>query len=195
VTTLLETAKFFAKNKPDYSVVFIALTAEEKGLLGSRWYVENPVFPLKQTFFNFNTDGGGYNDTSIATVVGLNRTSVTSSLKKSVQPFGLGVTDDPVPKQNLFDRSDNVSFAKKGIPALTFSCGITAFDAEIMKYYHQAADEVSSLDMDYLVKYSRAYVYAAYLIANGKTKPFWNKGDKYEQKGLELYGMESSTSN
>lgn len=189
VATLLETARFFSANKPAYSVVFIALTAEEKGLLGSRWYVEKPLFPLEKTFFNFNTDGGGYNDTTIATVIGLNRTTVTANLKKSVQPFGLGITDDPVPEQNLFDRSDNVSFAKKGIPALTFSCGITAFDAEIMKYYHQAADEVPSLDMDYITQYSRSFVYAAYLIANSKVKPFWNKGDKYEETGLELYDM------
>lgn len=189
VATLLETAKLLSENKPDYSVVLIAFTAEEKGLLGSIWYAEKPVFPLNKTFFNFNTDGGGYNSTSIATVVGLNRTGVTDNLKKSVRPFGLGVTDDPAPEQNLFDRSDNVSFAKKGIPALTFSCGMTAFDAEIMKFYHQASDEVSSMDMAYLVNYARSFVYAAYLIANSKEKPFWNKGDKYEEVGKALYGI------
>lgn len=189
VATLLETAKLLSKNQPDYSVVFIAFTAEEKGLLGSRWYAEYPVFPLNKTFFNFNTDGGGYNSTEIATVIGLNRTGVTANLEKSVVPFGLKVTDDPAPEQNLFDRSDNVSFAQKGVPALTFSCGLTAFDAEIMKYYHQTADEVESMDMNYLVKYARSFVYAAYLIANSKEKPFWNSGDKYEAVGKELYGI------
>ena len=189
VATLLETAKLLSEVQPDYSVVFIAFTAEEKGLLGSKWYAENPVFPLEKTFFNFNTDGGGYNSTEIATVIGLNRTSVTANLEKSVEPFGLKVTDDPAPEQNLFDRSDNVSFAIKGIPALTFSCGLTAFDAEIMKFYHQTADEVDSMDMDYLVKYARSFVYAAYLIANSKEKPFWNSGDKYETVGKQLYGI------
>ena len=189
VATLLETAKLLSENQPDYSVVFIALTAEEKGLLGSQWYAENPIFPLEKTFFNFNTDGGGYNSTEIATVIGLNRTGVTANLEKSVTPFGLKVTDDPAPEQNLFDRSDNVSFAKKGIPALTFSCGLTAFDAEIMKFYHQAADEVGSIDMEYLVKFARSFVYAAYLIANSNEKPFWNEGDKYEAVGKALYGI------
>ena len=190
VATLLETASLFAQNRPDYSVVFIAFTGEEKGLLGSSWYVEHPVFPLEQTFFNFNTDGGGYNDTSIATVIGYERTSVKSKLDQSVKPFGLQVIGDPVPEQGLFDRSDNVNFAVKGIPALTFSCGIRSFDEEIMKYYHQAADEVSSLDMNYVEQYARSFVYAAYLIANGKEKPFWNSGDKYEAAGKALYGME-----
>jgi len=189
VVTLLETAKILSENQPDYSVVFIALTAEEKGLLGSEWYAKNPIFPLNKTFFNFNTDGGGYDDTSIATVIGLNRTGVTNNLKKAVAAFGLGVTDDPVPEQNLFDRSDNVSFARKGVPAITFSCGIRSFGEEILKYYHQAADEVDTLDIPYLTKYTRSFVYAAYLIANSKDKPFWNSGDKYEEAGKTLYGL------
>ena len=190
VATLMETVTLLAKNKPDYSVVFVACTAEEKGLLGSRWYADNPLFPLEKTFFNFNTDGAGYNDTSIATVIGFERTSVNTMLEKSVVPFGLKVTGDPDPSQNLFDRSDNVNFAAKGIPALTFSCGFSAFDADIMKYYHQAADEVASLDMGYVEKYARSFVYAAYLIANSKEKPFWNEGDKYEAAGKALYGLE-----
>ena len=131
----------------------------------------------------------GYDDISIATVIGLNRTGVTNDLKKAVAKFGLGVTDDPVPEQNLFDRSDNVNFARKGIPAITFSCGIRDFGEEILKYYHQTADEVESLDISYLTKYARSFVYAAYLIANSKEKPFWNSGDKYEKAGKELYGL------
>ncbi len=188
VATLLETAKVIAENRPDYSVVFLALTAEEKGLLGSSWYGSHPIFPLNKTFFNFNTDGGGYNDTTIATVIGLNRTGVTENLKKAVAAFGLGVTDDPVPEQNLFDRSDNVNFAREGVPAITFTCGLTAFDAEIFKYYHQAGDEVESMDISYLTKYTKSFVYAAYLIANSKEKPFWKTGDKYEEVGKKLYG-------
>ncbi|MEL7148279.1 MAG: M28 family peptidase, partial [Bacteroidota bacterium] len=190
VATLMETVTFLSKNRPDYSVIFIACTAEEKGLLGSRWYAENPLFPLEKTFFNFNTDGAGYNDTSIATVVGFERTSVNAKLAQSVKPFGLQVIGDPEPAQNLFDRSDNVNFAKQGIPALTFSCGFRAFDQELMKYYHQPADEVETLDMVYLEKYARSFVYAAYLIANTKEKPFWNDGDKYEKAGKALYGIE-----
>src|SRR5690606_38514257 len=97
------------------------------------------------------------------TIIGLERTTAEADLNKACEAFGLKATRDPVPEQNLFDRSDNVNFAVKGIPAIDFAPGITAFDQELMKYYHQPADEVSTLDFDYLVKYFRAYVYANYL--------------------------------
>ncbi len=186
-TTLLETAKFFVKNRPAYSVAFLACTAEEKGLLGSEWYAKNPIIPLENTYFNFNTDGAGYNDKEIVTVVGLDRTDVTDNLHKAAETFGLKAKNDPVPEQNLYDRSDNVNFAAKGVPAIAFSPGVKAFDEELLKYYHQPADEVESLDMDYLLNYSKAFIYSAYLIANMKEKPFWTAGDKYEEAGKKLY--------
>lgn len=189
-TTLLETAKFFAKNRPAYSVAFLACTAEEKGLLGSEWYSENPIIPLEKTYFNFNTDGAGYNDTKVITVVGLERTGVTDNLHTAAETFGLKAKKDPVPEQNLYDRSDNVSFAAKGVPAISFSPGVKAFDDELMKYYHQPADEVESLDMDYLFSYAKSFIYAAYLIANMDEKPYWTPGDKYESEGNKLYGKE-----
>ena len=81
-----------------------------------------------------------------------------------------------------------MNFAKKGIPAPTFSLGFRSFDAEIFKYYHQPGDEVESLDFDYLLKYFRAYVLSARKIANDSEKPFWVEGDKYYEAGVELYG-------
>ncbi|HAI40986.1 MAG TPA: aminopeptidase, partial [Maribacter sp.] len=72
--------------------------------------------------------------------------------------FGLKAIDDPAPEQGLFDRSDNVSFASKGVPAPTYSTGFDAFDDEINKYYHQPSDEADSLDYDYLLKFYQGYV-------------------------------------
>jgi hypothetical protein len=184
---MMETARFFGKYPQKRSVLLIALTAEEVGLLGSLWYSDHPLIPLKQTVFNFNCDGAGYNDKTIATVIGMERTTAEPEIAKACEAFGLKAMVDPVPDQNLFERSDNYNFAKKGVPAIDFSPGIKAFDAELNKYYHQAADEVGSLDFDYLVKYFRAYVYTNYLLANMPKAPVWKAGDKFEAEAKKLY--------
>ncbi len=184
---MLTAASYFTKFPPKRSIIFMALTAEEKGLLGSEWYADHPLVPLRQTVFDFDCDGAGYNDKSVATVIGLERTSAESNISKACAAFGLAAGKDPVPEQNLYERSDNYNFAKKGVPAIDFATGIKSFDAEIQKYYHKPADEVATLDFDYLIKYYRAFVYANYLIANDPKTPFWNAGDKFEPVGKELY--------
>ena len=185
---VLSAAKTLAANPPKRSVIFAAWTAEEKGLLGSAYYAENPLVPLDQTIYNLNIDGAGYNDTTVITVIGLERTSAEQHIKEAAQNYGLTAIADPAPEQGLFDRSDNVSFAKKGIPAPTYSTGFTSFDEEIMKYYHQVTDEPEGLHFNYLLSYFRAYVLTASKIANDKKRPFWIEGDKYEVAGKELYG-------
>ena len=184
---MMTAARFFTKYPPKRSIIFMALTGEEKGLLGSAWYADHPLVPLRQTIFDFDCDGAGYNDKTVATVIGLERTSAEGDIAKACEAFGLKAGRDPVPEQNLYERSDNYNFAKKGVPAIDFATGIKSFDAEVMKYYHQPADEVGSLDFDYLVRYYRAFVYANYLIANGPKAPSWTAGDKYEQVGKALY--------
>lgn len=187
VVTVLSAAENIAKYPTKRSALFILFTAEEKGLLGSKWYVENPLIPLEKMVYCFNSDNGGYNDTSIATIIGLNRTTADKHITKATAEFGLVATNDPSPEQGLFDRSDNVNFAAKGIPAPTFSLGFTAFDAEIGKYYHQPSDNPDNLDYDYLEKFFKSYVLACRLIANDPVTPYWVKGDKYYQAGEELY--------
>ncbi len=187
VVTVMSAAESIAKNPTKRSALFILFTAEEKGLLGSKYYVENPLIPLNQMVYCFNSDNGGYNDTSIATIVGLGRTTAEKHIIEAAQAFGLKAIDDPAGEQGLFDRSDNVNFAKKGIPAPTFSLGFTAFDQEILKYYHQTADNPEGLDYDYLDKFFKAYVMACRLIANDPVTPFWLEGDKYYEAGKMLY--------
>jgi aminopeptidase YwaD len=187
-TTVLSMAENLAKYPTKRSALFILFTAEEKGLLGSKYYVENPVLPLKQMVYCFNSDNGGYNDTSLATIVGLERTTAQMNIEKAASEFGLKAIEDPAPEQGLFDRSDNVHFAAKGIPAPTFSMGFTSFDGEVTKYYHQPGDHADSLDYDYLLKFFRAYVMAGRNIANDPQTPVWVTGDKYEAAGNALYG-------
>jgi Zn-dependent M28 family amino/carboxypeptidase len=156
-------------------------------LLGSGYYVDHPLVPLNKTVFNFNCDGAGYNDTTMVTIIGLERTSLRDDLTRACKAFGLRAEPDPVPEQNLYERSDNFNFAAKGIPAIDFAPGTKSFDAELMKYYHQPADEVATLDFNYLIKYFRAYAYANYLIANRPQAPTWTAGDKFEALGKKLY--------
>ncbi|WP_298311820.1 M28 family peptidase [uncultured Aquimarina sp.] len=185
--TVLSAAQNIAKYPTKRSALFILFTGEEKGLLGSKWYVNHPMIPLDQMVYCFNSDNGGYNNTSIATIVGLERTTAAEDIKKAATPFGLKAIDDPAPEQGLFDRSDNVHFAAKGIPAPTFSMGFTAFDEEITKYYHQVTDNPDTLDYDYLLKFFQSYVLACRNIANNPETPFWVEGDKYYEAGKKLY--------
>ncbi len=185
--TVLSAAENIAKYPTKRSALFILFTAEEKGLLGSKYYVENPLIPLEQMVYCFNSDNASYNDTSKATIVGLNRTTAANHIKTAAATFGITAIDDPAPEQGLFDRSDNVHFAKKGIPAPTFSLGFTAFDAEVFKYYHQPADNPDNLDYEYLHKFFSAYVMSCRNIANAEQTPFWVEGDKYYEAGKSLY--------
>jgi hypothetical protein len=186
-TTVLSMAENLAKYPTKRSALFILFTGEEKGLLGSGFYVDHPVLPLNQMVYCFNSDNAGYNDTSIATIVGLERTTAAKHIKDAATAFGLRAIDDPAPEQGLFDRSDNVHFAKKGIPAPTYSLGFTSFDGDVTKYYHRPGDEAQTLDYDYLYKFFSSYVLAGRLIANDAVTPFWVENDKYEMAGKKLY--------
>ena len=191
VVTVMSAAESIAKRPTKRSALFILFTAEEMGLLGSSYYTEHPLIPLNQMVYCFNSDNGGYNDTSIATIVGLDRTTEKEHIVKACEMFGLTAIEDPAKEQGLFDRSDNVNFARKGIPAPTFSLGFRAFDSEIFKYYHQASDNPDNLDYDYLEKFFRAYVMACRLIADDPQKPFWLEGDKYYEAGEALYAPQN----
>ncbi len=186
-TTVLSMAENLAKYPTRRSALFILFTGEEKGLLGSKYYVENPVLPLDQMVYCFNSDNGGYNDTSLATIIGLTRTSAEKNISSAVAAFGLKAIDDPAKEEGLFDRSDNVNFAVKGIPSPTFSLGFTAFNGDVTKYYHRPGDEAPTLDYDYLLKFFRSYVLSGRNIANDPATPTWNQGDKYEEVSKELY--------
>lgn len=187
MVTVLSAAENIAKYPTKRSSLFILFTGEEMGLLGSSWYVENPLIPLEKMVYCFNSDNAGYNDTSKATIIGLNRTTESNNIINAAKAFGLTAVDDPAPEQGLFDRSDNVNFAAKGIPAPCYSMGLTAFNEDINKYYHQVTDNPDTLDYDYLVKFFRSYVLACRLISNKEETPYWTEGDKYYEAGEKLY--------
>lgn len=191
-TAVLSMAENVGKYPTKRSALFVFFTAEEKGLLGSEYYASHPVIPMQHLVYGFNTDGAGYNNTEIATIIGLERTTAMKHIVNGAATFGLKAIGDPSPEQGLFDRSDNVSFARLGVPAPTYSTGFDAFDNEIMKYYHQAGDEADSLDYEYLLKFFRGYVLSGRLIANDPQTPTWVPGDTYEPAAKMLYKKENT---
>lgn len=186
-TGVLELARYFAAFPPKRSSIFVFFTAEEKGLLGSKYFTNHLPVPAASIKYNFNIDNGGYNDTTIVSVIGLTRTEAEANIQSACNAMGLTAIEDAAGEQGLFDRSDNVNFAVLGIPAPTFSLGFTSFDAEIFKYYHQPSDEVESLNWNYIEKYVKAYILSADKIANDPSVPFWLPGDKYYEQGTALY--------
>jgi hypothetical protein len=186
-TALLQTAKYLSLYPPKRSVILMTVTCEEKGLLGSKWYVRHPLVPLNKTILNFNCDGVGYNDKSRVTSISLGRTNMDEHLRKAAFAYGLTLGGDPDPSEGFYERSDQVSFAKEGVPAVKLQPGLATMDDEIMKYYHQPADEVASLDLQYINTFYRTFVYAVHLIANDDKVPAWVPGDKFEEASKKLY--------
>lgn len=187
---LMAAAKALAARPPARSVLFAAVTSEEVGLIGSAYLADHFPLPLEKVVYTHNTDGAGYNDTTVVTVIGLERTTAEDRLKAGAARYGLGVIPDPAPEQNLFNRSDNVAFARKGVPSPNFGMGIRAFDAAISKYYHRPADHADEhFDFNYFTRYCRAFTHAARLIADMKQRPVWKQGDIYEKAAKKLYGQ------
>jgi Zn-dependent M28 family amino/carboxypeptidase len=155
--------------------------------LGSQYYVADPKVPLEETVFAFNIDNSGYTTTDVVTLLDTNRTNIDELVYQAASEVGLGVIGDRLPSQNYYERSDQVSFAAAGVPAVNFKMSMVAFDERITKYYHRPNDEFDTVDLDYIHKYWKIYIRAAELIGNWDKRPYWIKGDKFEPAGEQLY--------
>ncbi len=182
VAALLATARALSERPPRRSVLFLALTAEEMGMIGSTYYVNHPLVPLEHTVFNINTDGAGYNDKSKISVIGIGRTNADDLLMEGSRPFGLDILENPMPEQNLYERSDNIAFARTGIPAVTISPGITAFDESITANYHRVSDEADTLDYGYVLRYCQTMAHMTRVIADASYPLDWQPDDPYARQ-------------
>ncbi|MFQ5739490.1 MAG: M28 family peptidase [Acidobacteriota bacterium] len=189
VVALLAAARALASKPPARSILLAAVTGEEEGLLGSRYYVAHPPVTLDQTVFDLNADGAGFTDTGVVTLIGLERSSASEQLRAACQDSNLEAIPEPAGERSFFGRSDNASFARKGVPSLTFSPGFRAFDAKIMRYYHQPGDEADDrFDYGYLSRFCQAFTRAARYIANHPARPHWTPGDRFETVARTRYG-------
>ncbi|HEX6866078.1 MAG TPA: M28 family metallopeptidase, partial [Caulobacteraceae bacterium] len=191
---LLEEARVFAADRPaKRTVVFLAVTAEEKGLLGSEYYAANPLYPLEKTAGVINTDGqyptGPARDFSIS---GSAEFQLKDELIAVAARHGLTYSADPNPEAGHFYRSDHFSFAKRGVPAFSFrhgqdlveggvAAGKAWSDRYIAAMYHQPADEWApdwdftgtAIDIDMLHDLGRE-------LANSEAWPEWAPGSEFK---------------
>ena len=160
---LLEIAKAFMsmENKPERTIVFLAVTAEEQGLWGSAWYAANPVYPKEQTVANINMDGiNPYGNMKDVMVVGSGQSELEDYLKEEAGKLGRVIVPDDEAEKGYYFRSDHFNFARIGVPALYLKTGSDFVgkgkeygqqlkDLYTQKYYHQPSDEFDTTRMNF----------------------------------------------
>ena len=145
---LLEIARAYARLKirPGRTLLFLALTAEEKGLLGSEYYVENPLYPLSQTGADINMDClNPWGRTRDIVVIGLDSSPLHQIARQVARFQGRRIEPDPEPEKGFFYRSDQFEFAKRGVPAFYTDAG-TDFAGKPAEYGRRKRDEYSRRD-------------------------------------------------
>lgn len=206
-TGLLMIAEAFAKpeKQPERSVVFLFVTAEEQGLLGSAYYAQEPIFPPNQTVANINMDGlPAYGEMKDLTITGYGQSELDKYAEEEALRQGRYVIPDPDPGKGYFFRSDHFSFAKVGIPALYASGsyehktkGVAFIEEKTQEYltikYHQPQDnyEPELWDLKGIAQDARLLFNVGYLLANETYFPQWNPSSEFKAKRDEDLGMKS----
>ena len=169
---IIELAQAFAslETPPRRSLVFMTVSGEERGLLGSAWYAENPLFPLGATVANLNIDmiGRNWRDTVVA--IGADESTLGATLRQTLRDhpeLGLETIDDPWPEENFYFRSDHYNFARKGVPILFFFTG-THED------YHGPNDEPDRILYDKTARIARLIFHLGQRIADAEERPEWD---------------------
>jgi Zn-dependent M28 family amino/carboxypeptidase len=190
---LVALAEGFKKDgAPDRSVVFLAVTAEESGLLGSKYYAENPVYPLSQTVGGVNMDA--FSMTGPAknlTVVGMGKSGLDDYLNAAAKAEGRLPEREPTPEKGFYYRSDHFSFAKLGVPMVYFEggedlvtggreAGAKAAEDYTKNAYHGPKDEFNdSWDWGGVMADLKLYYRVGRMLAMTDAWPNWKEGDEF----------------
>ncbi len=183
---------------PRRSILVAFVGAEEQGLLGSKYYAENPTFPPGKIAANINYDGGNiWGHTHDVTFIGLGKSTIDEIVLSIAQSQGRTVKPDQFADRGYFYRSDQFSFAKIGVPALYLDTGTEFVDrpadwgkAQVNHYtdvnYHQPTDEYDdSWNFDGMIEDARLGFWTGLSIAISDEMPRWNPGDEFEAARLE----------
>ena len=178
---------------PDRTIVFLAVTAEESGLLGSQWYAENPSYPIETTVANINMDNlntfGRMHD---VVVVGASSSELENYLEDAASAQDRYVTAEPNPERGYYYRSDHFNFAKVGVPALYAESGEDSVDngrewgaAQAQDYtdnrYHAPGDEYDpNWDLSGAAEDIRMYFEIVTQLANSSDFPEWFEGNEFK---------------
>ena len=195
VGTVLEIAKAFTQlqPRPRRSILFLMVTAEEQGLLGSQYYSINPLYPLKKTLANINVDGvNQWGRTKDFTVIGMGASDLDDYLKAAAGEQGRVLHPDPEPEKGLYYRSDHFNFAKQGVPALDPDAGIDFIGKDpaygkakreeyTEKDYHAPSDEIKpDWDLSGAVEDAQLLLAVGYRVANADRMPEWKPGNEFK---------------
>jgi Zn-dependent M28 family amino/carboxypeptidase len=190
---LVALAEGFTKaGAPDRSVVFLAVTAEESGLLGSKYYAENPIFPLSQTVGGVNMDAFSMSGPAKnLTVIGKGKSQLDSYLEAAAKSEGRTPEMEPTPEKGFYYRSDHFSFAKLGVPMVYFEGGDdliiggkaaakAAADDYEKNRYHAPGDEFDeNWDWSGVMSDLKLYYRVGRMLAMTNAWPNWNEGDEF----------------
>jgi len=190
-SVLMETARMFASMPvaPKRSIVFVAVTGEEKGLLGADYYARNPTVPVGGMVANVNLDMPilTYEFADVI-AFGASHSTMGASVELAAKNVGITLSDDPWPEQNLFTRSDHYSFVKQGIPAVFLVPGLQSKDPNIdgskplgeflATHYHKPGDDMSQpFNWDAARTFTEVNFQIGLTLANQAETPAWNEGD------------------
>jgi Zn-dependent M28 family amino/carboxypeptidase len=196
VAGLLEIARAFTGTKPapKRSVLFLAVTAEEKGLLGAKFYATHPLYPIEKTVANLNMDGvNPWGRTRDLEIVGRGKSTLEDLLGKELKRQGRRANPDSEPEKGYYYRSDHFQFAKVGVPSLHFGEG-TNFVGKAIDFgkkkkeeytahdYHAVSDEIKP-DWDFSggAEDLEALYQLGLRIAQRKATPDWKKGAEFSR--------------
>ncbi|HWT41973.1 MAG TPA: M28 family metallopeptidase [Sphingopyxis sp.] len=193
IAGLVTLAQAFHKaGAPDRSIVFLAVTAEESGLLGSKYYAENPVFPLAQTVGGVNMDAlNAIGPAKDIVVVGRGKSELDAYVAKLAQMEKRVIKDEPTPEKGFYYRSDHFSFAKLGVPMFNFGSGDDLVEGGVeagkkaaedyeKNRYHAPGDEYEAItNWGGMMADLRLYYAAGRMLAMTDAWPNWNEGDEF----------------
>ena len=189
VASMIEIARMLKASKATTkrSIMFVAVTAEEKGLLGSRYFVAKPTVPFDKIVANINLDMFmPFYPLKVIEVQGLQESSLGESVREAAKTLGVEVQTDREPEQNRFIRSDQYSFIRQGIPALAFKFGYEFGSPDektrlawVKERYHQPSDDLNQpVDLEGAAKFNRVIMTLLQRVANDAARPAWN-GDSF----------------
>jgi Zn-dependent M28 family amino/carboxypeptidase len=194
IAVMLETARMFAEagangGAPRRSILFLAVTAEEKGLVGSEYFAQNPTVPAEAMVAVINLDMPvllyEFGD---VIAFGAEHSTLGEVFRQATADFGITLTPDPFPEQNLFVRSDHYRFVQQGIPSVFLVTGPTSlggeedslavFEGFLKAHYHRPSDDVSNpINYRAAARFTRINARAGEIVSNRRQRPEWHEGD------------------
>jgi Zn-dependent M28 family amino/carboxypeptidase len=186
VATLLEVARGFKNSKvrPKRSIILLCVTGEEKGLVGSDYFANNPTVKKTDIAADVNLDMPVllYPFTDVI-AFGADRSTIGEAVKHAAGRVGVALSGDPLPEEGLFTRSDHYRFVEQGIPAVFLMTGFQnggekAFTTFLKTNYHHPGDDLNQpIDYQAAAKFALVNYEIARELANAPARPVWKKGD------------------